>query len=76
MTVDPLTRSVLLLSEASRRIAVFRIEGGGLEMTGALDVRVTRKARPEGLDFVTPSRLLVVTEGPATAIHFRVTRGR
>lgn len=74
VTVDPITGAVLLLSEESRRIGVFRVDDGGLEMTGAVEVRVKRQARPEGLDFVTPSRLVVVTEGPATAIGFRVTR--
>ena len=76
VAVDPVTGAVLLLSEASRRIGVLRIDNGGLALDDLVDVSVERKARPEGLAFVTPSRLVVVTEGPATAIEFRVVRGR
>jgi SdiA-regulated len=76
VTIDPVTGAVLLLSEESRRIGVFRIDDGALVLDDLVDVQVERKARPEGLDFVTRSRLVVVTEGPATVIDFRVTRVR
>jgi uncharacterized protein YjiK len=74
VTVDPKTGLLLLLSEESRRIGVFAMNHECLSLIDLFDVRVDRKARPEGLAFVTPARLLVVTEGPATAIEFRVTR--
>jgi hypothetical protein len=49
---------------------------GQLALDDLVDVEVTRKARPEGLDFLTPSRLAVVTEGPAMMITYGVTRPR
>jgi len=76
VTVDPVTGAVLLLSEESRRIAVCTLDADGLALISLTDVRVQDEERPEGLDFVTPSRLVVVTEGPATIIDFRVTRPR
>lgn len=76
VAVDPVTGALLLLSEQSRRIGVFRIDAGGLALMDQVDVSVERRARPEGLGFATPSRIVVVTEGPATAIEFRVTRER
>lgn len=74
VTVDPVTGAVLLLSEETRRIAVCAVEDHGLSLLSLTDIRVQDEERPEGLDFVTPSRLVVVTEGPATVIDFRVTR--
>jgi uncharacterized protein YjiK len=74
LTVDPVTGVLLLLSEESRRIGVCRIDDGELRLESTSDIHVTRDERPEGLDFATPSRLIVVTEGPAMVIHFRVTR--
>jgi uncharacterized protein YjiK len=74
VTVDPVSGALLLLSEESRRIGIFTFEAGALALRDLIDVRVTDDARPEGLDFVTPSRLVVVTEGPATMIDLRVSR--
>jgi hypothetical protein len=76
LTVDPVTGAWLLLSEESRRIGVFAVEPDRLRLESLTDVRVDDGERPEGLDFVTPGRLVVVTEGPARAIDFRVTRSR
>jgi len=76
LTVDPVTGAWLLLSEESRRIGVFVVEQDRLQLESLTDIRVDDGERPEGLDFVTPSRLVVVTEGPARAIDFRVTRSR
>jgi uncharacterized protein YjiK len=74
VTADPVTGALLLLSEESRRIGVCLVRDEGLEMQSVTDIDVIDEARPEGLDFVTPSRLVVVTEAPATMIAFRVTR--
>lgn len=76
VTIDPVTGALLLLSEESRRIAVCRVAGEGLSLESLTAVHVEEAERPEGIDFVTPSRLLVVTEGPARIIEFRVTRPR
>lgn len=76
VTVDPVTGALLLLSEQSRRIGLFEMGDGRLALQDLVDVRVSRRERPEGLDFVTRDRLVVVTEGPATLIEFRVTRTR
>jgi uncharacterized protein YjiK len=76
VTVDPVTGALLLLSEESRCIAVCRVAGDRLSLESVTDVQVEDAERPEGIDFVTPSRLVVVTEGPARIIDFRVTRPR
>jgi uncharacterized protein YjiK len=74
LTVDPVTGVWLLLSEESRRIGAFTVEPDRLLLESLTDVHVENGERPEGLDFVTPDRLVVVTEAPAMAIDFRVTR--
>lgn len=74
VTVDPATGAWLLLSEESRRIAVCAIASGRLVLQSLTEVRVERQQRPEGIDFVTLSRLVVVTEGPASLISFDVRR--
>ena len=76
VTVDPVSGATLLLSEESRRIAVCRVNGDRLELESVTEIHVSDDERPEGIDFVTRDRLVVVTEGPATVIPFRVTRGR
>ena len=76
VTVDPVSGAWLLLSEESRAIGVFILDGDCLRLDSLTRVRAERDERPEGLDFVTPDRLLVVTEGPARVIEFRVTRAR
>jgi uncharacterized protein YjiK len=76
LTVDPVTGAWLLLSEESRRIGVFAVGPDRLRLESLTEVRVDDGERPEGLDFVTPGRLVVVTEGPARAIEYRVTRSR
>jgi hypothetical protein len=68
--------ALLLLSERSRRIGIFSLAAEGLALHDLVEVAVTEKARPEGIDFLTPSRLAIVTEGPATMIHYGVTRPR
>jgi uncharacterized protein YjiK len=75
VTIDPVSGAMLLLSEESRRIAVCRSDGDRLALESVTDIRVSEGARPEGIDFVTRDRLVVVTEAPAMAISFRVRRG-
>lgn len=74
VTVDPVSGAMLLLSEESRRIAVCRLSGDRLELESVTDIRVSEDERPEGIDFVTRDRLVVVTERPAMAISFHVRR--
>lgn len=74
VTVDPVTGRWLLLSEESRRIGVFTVTNGELRLESLTDIFVNADERPEGIDFVTPARLVVVTEGPAMVIEFRVRR--
>jgi uncharacterized protein YjiK len=74
VAVDPVTGLLVLLSEESRRLAVCDVEGDELVLRALTDVRTRDGARPEGVTFATPSRLLVVTEGPATLVTFAVAR--
>ncbi len=74
VAVDPVTGLLLLLSEESRRIAVMRLDHAGLQLIQSFDLPLEDGERPEGLAFLTPSRLAVVTEGPARLVTFRVTR--
>ena len=74
VAVDPVSGLLLLLSEESRRIAVMRLAHDGLQLIQSFDLPLEDGERPEGLAFLAPSRLAVVTEGPARLITFRVTR--
>lgn len=72
--VDPVTGLLVLLSEESRRLAVLRLDAGGLALCRTFDLPLDGKERPEGLAFLSPGRLAVVTEGPARLLTLRVTR--
>ena len=76
VAVDPVTGLLVVLSEASRRFAVLRLAGGALQLVSTFDLPLEDKERPEGLAFVSRSRLAVVTEGPARLLELRVGRGR
>jgi uncharacterized protein YjiK len=74
VAVDPVSGLLLLLSEESRRIAVMRLSTDGLQLIQCYDLPLEDGERPEGLAFLSASRLAVVTEGPARLLTFRVTR--
>jgi len=74
VAVDPVSGLLLLLSEESRRIAVMRLSSDGLQLIQCYDLPLEDGERPEGLAFLSASRLAVVTEGPARLLTFRVTR--
>lgn len=76
VAVDPRSGRLLLLSEQSRRLGLVRVEGEALELESTFDLPLTGDERPEGLAFLSPSRLVVVTEGPARMLVFRVGRRR
>jgi hypothetical protein len=50
------------------------LRGDRLDLGSVTDIRVSEDERPEGIDFVTRDRLVVVTERPAMAISFHVRR--
>lgn len=74
VAVDPVSGLVVLLSEESCRLAVMRLGGDGLELIHAYDLPLEEGERPEGLSFLTASRLAIVTEGPARLVTLRVSR--
>lgn len=74
VAIDPITGDFVLLSEASRRLAVVTPHDGALVLRSTFDLPLEGKERPEGLAFVTPGRLAVATEGPARLLTLRVTR--
>jgi hypothetical protein len=51
-----------------------RLSSDGLQLIQCHALPLEDGERPEGLAFLTSSRLAVVTEGPARLITFRVTR--
>jgi uncharacterized protein YjiK len=74
VTVDPVTGALLLLSDQSQRIAMTRITKGELELTGSYQLPLDDREKPEGLDFASASRLLVVTDDSAKLLELSVTR--
>jgi uncharacterized protein YjiK len=74
VTVDPVTGQLLLLSDQSRRIVLTRIAGRELTLCGSYDLPLRRKEKPEGLDFASASRLLVVTDDSAKLLEMAVRR--
>jgi hypothetical protein len=74
VTVDPVTGLLLLLSDQSQRIAIVRIVRGELAMAGSYDLPLADEDKPEGLDFASPSRLLVVTDQTAKLLELSVQR--
>lgn len=74
VAVDPVTGLLVLLSEASRRLAVMQLDRAGLQLVSTFELPLSGKERPEGLAYLSRSRLAIVTEGPAWLIELRVTR--
>jgi hypothetical protein len=74
VTVDPVTGALLLLSDQSRRIAVVGIVDDELALLGRYDLPLSRKEKPEGLDFGSPSRLLVVMDDSKKLLEIGVRR--
>jgi uncharacterized protein YjiK len=75
VTVDPVTGALVVLSQESRRLAVLTLDGQALRLQAVFELVLEKKARPEGITFSKPSRLAVVTEGPAMLVEYRVLRG-
>jgi uncharacterized protein YjiK len=76
VTVDPVTGQLLLLSDQSRRIVLTRIVGKQLTVSGSHDLPLKKSEKPEGLDFASRSRLLVVTDDSAKLLEMDVQRRR
>jgi hypothetical protein len=74
VTVDPVTGALLLLSDQSQRIVVARIVDQKLSLLGSYDLPLSRGEKPEGLDFSSPSRLLVVMDDSAKLLEISVRR--
>jgi hypothetical protein len=74
VTVDPVTAMLLLLSDQSQRIAIVRIVRGALAIAGSYELPLADKEKPEGLDFASPSRLVVVTDHTAKLLELSVQR--
>jgi uncharacterized protein YjiK len=74
VTVDPKTGALLLLSDQSRRIVIATVVEQTLVVSGHYDLPVSRGEKPEGIDFASPSRLLVVTDDSARLLEFAVKR--
>jgi uncharacterized protein YjiK len=76
VAVDPISGTLVLLSEQSRRLAVAEIRPEGLRLVGTFDLPLTCGERPEGVTFLSRTRLGIVTEGPARLLTLGVTRPR
>jgi uncharacterized protein YjiK len=76
VTVDPVTGLLLLLSDQSRRIAVLWVIDRQLSLAGSYDLPLADDEKPEGVDFASPSRLLVVTDQTAKLLELSVRRER
>jgi uncharacterized protein YjiK len=76
VTVDPVTGALLLLSDQSQRIAVAGIVDHELDLLGSYNLPLSRGEKPEGLDFSSPSRLLVVMDDSAKLLEIAVRRAR
>jgi SdiA-regulated len=74
VTVDPVTGAFLLLSDESQRIVVLRLVDDALELASAHDLPLGRGEKAEGLDFATPSRLLVVSDATGKLFEIAVRR--
>jgi len=74
VTVDPVTGALLLLSDQSRRIAVAEIVDQSLVLLGSYDLPLSRSQKPEGLDFRSPSQLLVVMDDSGKLLEIGVRR--
>jgi uncharacterized protein YjiK len=74
VTIDPVTGQLLLLSDRSRRVALMRIDGKSLIMSESHDLPLKKSEKPEGLDFASSSRLLIVTDDSAKLLEMSVQR--
>lgn len=76
VAVDPVTGALMLLSDRSRRIVVVEIVRRRLELRDAYDLPLDEREKPEGLEFVSRSRLLVVSDSSPTLLEVEVRRRR
>ncbi len=74
VTVDPVSGELLLLSDQSRRVVVVQVAGETLALSDSYDLPLGKKEKPEGLDFASPSRLLIVTDDSARLLEIEVRR--
>lgn len=74
VAVDPVSGLLVLLSEQSRRLVVMRLVGHALQLVSSFDLPLEQGERPEGVAFLSSSRVAVVTEGPARLMTLRVAR--
>jgi len=74
VAVDPVTGALVVLSQQSRCLGVLELEGDRLRLTGTFELPLTGKERPEGLSYLSSTRLAVATEGPARLLELRVQR--
>jgi uncharacterized protein YjiK len=76
VAVDPVTGALLLLSDQSRCIVVATVVDQELVVSGHYDLPLRKKEKPEGIDFASSSRLLVVTDDSAKLLEIAVKRNR
>lgn len=74
VTVDPKTGALLLLSDQSRRIVIATVAEQTLVVSGHYDLPLRKAEKPEGIDFASASRLLVVTDDSAKLLEISVRR--
>ena len=74
VTVDPITGALLLLSDRSRRIVIATVVEHTLVVSGSYDLPLRKAEKPEGIDFASSSRLLVVTDDSAKLLEITVRR--
>jgi hypothetical protein len=74
VTIDPKTGALLLLSDQSRRIVIATLVEQDLIVSGHYDLPLQRGEKPEGIDFASPTRLLVVTDDSSKLLEIAVRR--
>ena len=74
VTVDRVTGQLLLLSEDSQRVVLAQIAGKKLTVSASHDLPLRPGEKPEGLDFASSSRLLIVTDDAAKLLEMEVKR--
>ena len=65
---------VLSDNESVRYVALMRIGGKNLTMSESHDLPLKKSEKPEGLDFASSSRLLIVTDDSAKLLEMTVQR--
>lgn len=74
VAVDPVTGHLLLLSDESRRVVEVKLERDALRLVGSVDLPVEDGEKPEGIAFLSDSRLVVVTDATNRLLTFAVKR--